>query len=140
QTLRPTLQPFSFKIPLVRFDTNLLPPGARQIGTEAFKAAVITHLAAEYAAKGQTAIVIVDDEEISVVTVPATVDPLDFVMSMLQSGQIKEAIPYLESLARTAPDDVRVLYNLGIAYSELGQYDEAIIRLKKAVRLEPEHA
>jgi len=134
------LQPFSFKIPLVRFDTNLLPPGARQIGTEAFKAAVITHLAAEYAAKGQTAIVIVDDEEISVVTVPATVDPLDFVMSMLQSGQIKEAIPYLESLARTAPDDVRVLYNLGIAYSELGQYDEAIIRLKKAVRLEPEHA
>ena len=33
-----------------------------------------------------------------------------------------------------------MLYNLGIAYSELGQYDEAIIRLKRAVLLDPGHA
>lgn len=33
-----------------------------------------------------------------------------------------------------------MLFNLGIAYSELGQYDEAIIRLKRAVRLNPKHA
>ncbi|MBK6789143.1 MAG: hypothetical protein IPG77_16300 [Betaproteobacteria bacterium] len=31
-----------------------------------------------------------------------------------------------------------MLYNLGIAYStELGQFDEAIIRLKRAVQLDP---
>jgi len=129
------LQPFSFKIPLVRFDTNLLPPGARQIGTEAFKAAVITHLAAEYAAKGQTAIVIVDDEEISVVTVPATVDPLDFVMSMLQSGQIKEAIPYLEALTKAveaAPDDGYSLRNLGALLASQHRLAEGVEYLRRA--------
>jgi hypothetical protein len=36
-----------FKIPLHRFDTNLLPPTARQVGTEAFKTAVMVHFAAE---------------------------------------------------------------------------------------------
>ena len=51
-----------FKIPINRFDTNLLPPEARQVGTEAFKAAVVMHFAAEYAAQGQTAMVTVDDE------------------------------------------------------------------------------
>jgi Flp pilus assembly protein TadD len=53
---------------------------------------------------------------------------------------IREAVPFLEALAKQKPDDVGVLYNLGIAYSELGQYDEAIIRLKRAVQLNPEHA
>ena len=48
---------------------------------------------------------------------------------MLMSGQITEAVPSLESLTRSAPANAEVLYKLGIAYSELGQYDEAIIRL-----------
>ena len=41
-----------FKIPLNRFDTNLLPADARQVGTDAFKTAVMVHFAAEYAAHG----------------------------------------------------------------------------------------
>ena len=36
-----------FKIPLHRFDANLLPADARQVGTEAFKTAVMLHFAAE---------------------------------------------------------------------------------------------
>lgn len=43
-------------------------------------------------------------------------------------------------MTKSAPGDAAVLYNLGIAYSELGQYDEAIIRLKRAVQLDPGHA
>lgn len=129
-----------FKIPINRFDTNLLPPEARQVGTEAFKAAVVMHFAAEYAAQGQTAMVTVDDEEITVIAFPGTASALDFVMPMLRSGRIAEAVPYLESLTKSAPADAAVLYNLGIAYSELGQYDEAIIRLKRAVQLDPGHA
>ena len=60
-----------FKIPLHRFDTNLLPPEARQVGTEAFKTAVMLHFAAEYAAQGQTAMVTVDDQEVTVMAFPA---------------------------------------------------------------------
>lgn len=129
-----------FKIPLNRFDTNLLPPDARQVGTDAFKTAVVMHFAGEYAAQGQTAMVTVDDDEITVVTFPAAASALDYVMPMLRSGRIAEAVPYLESLTKTAPADAAVLYNLGIAYSELGQYDEAVIRLKRAVQLDPGHA
>lgn len=129
-----------FKIPISRFDTNLLPPEARQVGTEAFKTAIVLHFAAEYAAHGQTAMVTVDDEEITVMAFPAAATALDYVMPMLQSGRIAEAMPYLESLTKSAPADAAVLYNLGIAYSELGQYDEAIIRLKRAVQIDPAHA
>lgn len=132
--------PTSFKLPLSRFDLNLLPANARKIGSDAFKLAVSMHFAAQYAAKGQKALVSVDDEEIQVLTLPADSNPLDFVMTMLQSGRIKDAVPYLESMGKSDPNNVQVLYNLGIAYSELGQFDEAIIRLKRAVLLNPQHA
>lgn len=133
-------QPFFFKLPLSRFDVNLLPSEARSIGSDAFKDAVIAHFVAQYAAKGENAIVTIDNEEINVVTFPKNADPLDFVLTMLKSGRIKEAIPFLESMAKSEPENVQVLYNLGIASSELEQFDEAIIRLKKAVRLDPKHA
>jgi len=129
-----------FKIPLHRFDTNLLPAEARQVGTEAFKTAVLMHFAAEYAAQGQTAMVTVDDQDITVMAFPAEASALDFVLPMLKAGKIAEAVPYLESLTKSAPANAAVLYNLGISYSELGQYDEAIIRLKRAVQLDPGHA
>jgi tetratricopeptide (TPR) repeat protein len=133
-------QPFSFKLPLSRFDVTLLAADARKIGSDAFKDAVIAHFVAQYASKGETAIVAVDNDEISVLTLPEGSDPMDFVMTLLESGRIKDAVPYLESMAKATPDNVQVLYNLGIAYSEMGQLDEAIIRLKRAVQLDPTHA
>jgi tetratricopeptide (TPR) repeat protein len=133
-------QPFSFKLPLSRFDVGLLPGDARQIGSDRFKDAVIAHFVAQYAGKGESALVTLDDEEITVLTLPKGQPPFDFVMTMLQSGRLKEAIPYLESMAKTEPGNVDVLYNLGLAYSELGQLDEAIIRLKRAVQLAPAHS
>ena len=129
-----------FKIPLHRFDLNLLPADARQIGSESFKMAVTMHFAAEYAASGQSAIVTVDDKEIGVMTFPRDADALDMIMPMLKEGKLAEAVPYLEAINKSEPGNAAVLYNLGICYSELGQYDEAIIRLKRAVQLDPGHA
>ncbi len=129
-----------FKIPLHRFDLNLLPADARQIGSDAFKMAVGVHFAAEYAASGQSAIVTVDDKEIGVMTFPRDADALDMIMPMLKEGKLSEAVPYLEAINKSEPDSAAVLYNLGLCYSELGQFDEAIIRLKRAVQLEPKHA
>ncbi len=133
-------QPFVFRLPVHKFDLSVLPADARQIGSTAFNDAVIEYFAAQYATKNETALVSIDNEEITVVTLPKDSNPLDFVMTMLQSERIKEAIPYLESMAKLTPHDVQVLYNLGIAHSELGHFDEAIIRLKKAVQLDPSHA
>jgi tetratricopeptide (TPR) repeat protein len=129
-----------FKIPLHRFDLNLLPADARQIGSESFKMAVTMHFAAEYAASGQNAIVTVDDKAIGVMTFPRDADALDMIMPMLKEGKLAEAVPYLEAINKSEPGSAAVLYNLGLCYSELGQFDEAIIRLKRAVQLEPKHA
>ena len=55
-------QPFSFKLPLSRFDVGLLPGDARQIGSDRFKDAVIAHFVAQYAGKGESALVTVDED------------------------------------------------------------------------------
>lgn len=118
-------QPTSFKLPLSRFDLNLLPANARKIGSDAFKLAVSMHFAAQYAAKGQQALVSVDDEEIQVLTLPADSNPLDFVMTMLQSGRIKDAVPYLESMdksdATPRPRCRRAVRGAGIGSCWLGR-------------------
>jgi tetratricopeptide (TPR) repeat protein len=135
-----TLTPSFFTLPVERFDLNLLPHSARKIGSEEFKAAVIAHLASQYAPQRKQVVVSVDDAQISVLVLPPDTDALEFVVAMLQSGRIKEAVPYLEAMTKADPRNVQVLYNLGIAYSELGKYDEAIIRLKRAVTLDSKHA
>jgi tetratricopeptide (TPR) repeat protein len=133
-------KPLFFKLPLASFDTTLLPQDARTPGTARFKSAVTAYFAQLYAAKGEQAVVAIDDDEVTVFTVPARQQPLAAVLGMLQEGRIREALPYLETLAKALPDDVDVLFNLGLAYSELAEYDQAIIRLKKAVQLKPAHA
>jgi tetratricopeptide (TPR) repeat protein len=135
-----TSSPQFFTLPVERFDPKLLPPQARQLGSPAFNTAVVAYFAAQYAAEGQQAVVSVDDGQISVLVLPAGAQPLDFLMTLLQSGRIKEAVPYLEAIAKAGPADAQVFYNLGIAYSELRQFDEAVIRLKRAVQLDPQHA
>lgn len=132
--------PFYFKLPIERFDLELIPKEARIIGSEKFKDAVVAHFVNEYVGKNLTAIVTVDSEEIVVCTLPNDQKPLDFVLSMLQGGRIQEAIPYLEAMDKESPNNSQVLYNLGLAYSELGQFDEAILRLKRAVKVDPAHA
>jgi tetratricopeptide (TPR) repeat protein len=119
---------------------GLLPGDARQIGSDRFKDAVIAHFVAQYSGKGESALVTIDDDEITVLTLPEGQTPFDFVMTMLQSRRFQEAIPYLESMTKSEPGNVDVLYNMGLAYSELGQLDEAIIRLKRAVQLAPRHS
>lgn len=128
-----------FKIPIHRFDLNLLPADARKIGSDQFKDAVCMHFAMEYARNGQGAVVAVDDKEISVMAFALNTDPLDTILSMLQNGKLREALPYLEALDKLTPGKAQVLYNLGICYSELGQFDEAIIRLKRVVKTDPRH-
>ena len=41
---------------------------------------------------------------------------------MLKAGKIAEAMPYLESLTKSAPANPAVLYNLDISYSEQGHH------------------
>ena len=95
QTVNP-MEPYHFSLPIQRFDVQLLPPEARAIGSDAFKSAVTMYFAAQYLAKGETAIVTVDDKDIHVISFPANMDSGEFVQNLLQSGRIQEALPFLQ--------------------------------------------
>ncbi len=86
-------------------------------------------------------IVEIDDDEIRVIAFPSSFsDPMDVALSLLNQGDLKEALPVLESLARTRPGNPEILYNLGIAHSELGEFDKAVMRLKQLLETNPTHA
>lgn len=131
------MKPYIFSVPVRRFDLELLPQDARSIGSDKFKDAVVMYFAAQYAKKSETAIVTVDDQDIRVLSFPNSVDPMEFVHELLQSGKVKEALPFLEAIKESKPNDSMALYNLGIAYSELGRYDDAIEQLDKVVEIDP---
>jgi tetratricopeptide (TPR) repeat protein len=134
------MEPLRRRIPIGEIDTSRLPPDARVAGTDAFRDAVLMQLVLEYAQQGMAAIVTMDDREVTIEAFSAVSSALEDILDDLRAGKIRESIPKLESLSKGAPDDVAVLFNLGLAYSETGQLDEAIIRLKNAVRLDPTHA
>ena len=132
--------PLVRKLSLKHINLTQLPPEARQRGSAAFKDAVVAHVTAHHAAKGEAVVVAVDDENAQVLQVPAGATPLNTVVALLRSGQLAQAVPFLEAMVKREPVDAQTLYNLGLTYSELRQYDEAIIRLKRVVQLEPAHS
>jgi tetratricopeptide (TPR) repeat protein len=56
------------------------------------------------------------------------ISPYEFALQLLNSRKIEEALPILELLKSNSPDDSDILYDLGLAYSELGRMSEAIKR------------
>jgi tetratricopeptide (TPR) repeat protein len=50
----------------------------------------------------------------------------------------KSVLTLWQDCSRKSPNKARPANNLGLAYSELGDYEKAVAQLEKAVRLEPE--
>jgi len=65
---------------------------------------------------------------------------IDSAMKSLEKKQFQEAKEILEELLKNNPEDVNVLYNLGICYTELNRTDQAIATLNKCVELAPKHS
>jgi tetratricopeptide (TPR) repeat protein len=55
----------------------------------------------------------------------------------LEKNAFSEVVGILESAARVVPDDFRVNFLLGVAYSRTGQQDDAVRVLQKARRINP---
>lgn len=132
-------QPLEFTIATRDFDLYLLPEGSREPGTEEFGQAVGAHFEAQFAPmQGQT-LAIVDAEQIRVSWMPegAATDPMQFVLSLLREDRLGEAVPLLKALLAARPEDAQVLYNLGMAESELGDLAPAVRHLSRAVENDP---
>jgi Flp pilus assembly protein TadD len=136
------MEPLEFTIATGDFDIYLLPEEARQPGTESFQNAVMAFYVDQFLSLGGSTIVGVDDEQIHVQWIPdgTASEPMEYVLTLLQSGRLKEAVPLLETLRQINPNDQDTLYNLGMALSDMGRLDEAREHLGHLVSLYPDFA
>jgi tetratricopeptide (TPR) repeat protein len=131
-----------FTIQPEAFDTSLLPAQARVPGTPEFREAVNAFLLNAFKGFGGQASVMVSDEQIAVSwnPEPTRAGPLQFIVGKLQQGERAEGIQLLNLLLTREPDNVDVLYNLGMALSDAGKLDLAETHLRRAVELSPDFA
>ena len=121
------------------FDLSLLPPEARMRRTSAFRDAVRMYLQREFQSFGGWSNVVVDDWNIQVTWAPdgAATDPLEQVIRRLRHGNHHRAVTLLDLFLSDRPNDVRLLYNRGVALSDMGRLDEAERYLRRVVELAP---
>jgi tetratricopeptide (TPR) repeat protein len=136
-------QKFSFKLGFEDFDRSLLGNPPPSVGSDDFKSKITDFFAKQFTGFGGKARVVIDDEG-QVIEVLWTKDsnwkdPKQKALDLLNTGQIKQALPLLTTLYHKDPSDVDSLYRLGLAYSELGQYQQAVEILEKTVDLAPDH-
>ena len=129
----------TFTIATADFDASLLPAGARAPGTPQFREAINAFLRQAFDGFGGRVNIRVDDRRMTVTWSPdpSRKSPLDLIVAKLQRGQRAEGIQLLELMRSREPDNVDVLYNLGIALSDAGRLDEAERHLRQAVELAP---
>jgi tetratricopeptide (TPR) repeat protein len=119
------------------FDASLLPAETRQRGTPAFRDAVKSYLTAEFGRFGGWNSIDVDNHIIEVSWTPdrAPANPLAQIVEKLQRSDYPGAITLLRLFLSDQPNDVNLLYNLGMALSDIGQLDDAVKHLRRAVTL-----
>ncbi len=60
--------------------------------------------------------------------------------TLVEKGQIDEAISQYQEAIRLKPDYAGFQYNLGVAFNKKGRTDEAISQFQEAIRLAPDYA
>lgn len=60
-------------------------------------------------------------------------------MELISRGKMTEARKSLEKLEKLEPNNSDVLYNLGMIYSDTGNYNAAIERLQRCLKISPTH-
>lgn len=101
---------------------------------------VLQAITLQYAAKGYSAAIVVQDGYVLGVAVPQEgVDPKQYIMGLLEHRFLEEALPALEVLAEIT-DDPEILYNYGVCLSEMGRVQESVAPLKACAEAEPDYA
>lgn len=131
---------YSFVLSVNDFDRSVLPSPAQQPGTDAFAEEVTRHFQREYADFGGFVRVVVGGDAIEVTWTPDPTrpEPMKIVLRHLNRGDYSEGIRLLEAILRYRPADFQVLYNLGLALSEVGNVRRAEEILSRAVELKPD--
>ncbi|MBE3122672.1 MAG: tetratricopeptide repeat protein [Thermoplasmata archaeon] len=59
---------------------------------------------------------------------------------LIQQGKFVEAKKILEDILLVNPNDIEVLYNLGMCLTDLGQPDKAVVTLEQCIKLKPDYS
>ncbi len=131
----------SFTLATEDFDVSLLPAHARDRNTPAFRDAVRSYLQNEFKGFGGWSSVQVDAERIEVSWTPdrQPPDPLEQIIGKLQRRDYGGAITLLQLFLSDRPNDVTLLYNLGMALSDVGRLAEAEEHLQHLISVAPDH-
>jgi Flp pilus assembly protein TadD len=127
-------------IPIESFDRTLLPEGAREPGTLEFRGAVKRYLDQQLNSVGGWREVRVGERSIDVRWTPAgtPADAVEHAIQKLKAGEYHSAVVLLQLLLSDQPHDVSILYNLGMALSDLGRLGAAVEHLTHASTLAPD--
>jgi tetratricopeptide (TPR) repeat protein len=129
----------TLRIKLSDIDRSLLPHDAGIIGSSTFQAATSQLLRGLFRPLGgMIESLAMARDEVMVTWQPGNVG-IDPVIKMLERGEYKEAILVLELLLSDQPDDPTLLYNLGMAHSDVGALDRAVVLLRRLMALAPDH-
>jgi Tfp pilus assembly protein PilF len=137
-----SIEPQTFTLRPEDIDLALLPPAARTLGTDSFREAVRSLFENSFRGFGGKASILVTDEQILISWTPdpSSKTALAQIVEMLQSGRKGEGTQLLEMLRTRDPNNVDVLYNLGIVASDAGQLERAELYLRRCVELAPTFA
>lgn len=130
----------TFTISPDTFDMALLPAEVRTPGTSGFREAVSAFLRESFQGFGGRVNIQVEDARITVTWSPdpSSPTPLEVIVNKLRQGHRAECIQLLELLLSRNSDDVDILYNLGMALSDAGNFARAEDQLRRAVELAPD--
>lgn len=132
----------SYTISVEDFDKSLLPPHARTPGTDAFSAEVSKIIAADFGNLGGRVRIVVDERLIQVHYRRDPNEPslVDRAIQKLAEGEYDLGVRLLRMLLSSHPDHPDILYNLGMALSDMGHPEEAETHLRRVLELDPQHA
>jgi len=131
-------QPLIFFLPVESYDASQLAANCRDLSTAEFRHAVSEQIRKTFQPYGGKLEILIDLKNITVTWVPSAKSPtpLELAIQLLRSRKLQEAVPILETLLKSAANNPEILRNLGMAYSDLRQYDRAIELLKRATELD----
>ena len=134
---------YSFSLPYAAFDLELIGLSPSEVGCAEFSEKVAEFFASQFARFGGKARVVLNDAaqtiDVKWTKERGFKDPLQSALDLLSSGKIAEAVPLLWAIHLEEPTDTDILYNLGVAYSELGHVQKALEILDRLIAIEPNH-